>query len=190
MLIYGELKNDHANIKSLLKQLIATDQSDSKSWQEQIAVIRDELVPHSRAEEAILYNSLRDIEGADGIAAHSYGEHAKAETLLRSLQVLEVVDINSITTAKKLLEVLTHHIEEEETKIFGAARKLFTQDEAAVMGEAFVKMKPKVKEESFLQTSLDLVANMMPSRFRDSFRKYTTQIPGGRYESQSLSKAS
>jgi len=178
MLIYDELKKDHQTVKGLLERLIRTDQKDSKTWKSLVKQIRDELVPHSRAEEAVLYNSLRGIDGAKDVVGHSYGEHLQAETLLRSLQVMEVFDVNSLNTAKKLQAALEHHIEEEETRVFTDAKTLFTQEEAAAMGDVFVKMKAEVKGESFMKTTLDMIANMMPERLRGSFRKFGSHQEG------------
>jgi len=172
MLIYDELKKDHETVKGLLNQLVATDQKDSKTWKALVKQIRDELIPHSRAEEAVLYNSMRGIDAAKELVRHSYSEHMQAETLLRSLQVLEAFDVNSVNTARKLKEALEHHIAEEEGRIFNAAQKLFTQEEALAMGDVFNRMKPEVKKESFMKTTLEMIANMMPERLRGSFRSF------------------
>lgn len=171
MVIYDELKKDHATVKNLLGKLIATDKEDSKTWKALVKQISEELIPHSRAEEAVLYNTLREIPNAKSIVAHSYQEHMMAEGLLRSLQVMETFDINSINTAKKLKEALEHHIAEEEGRVFSAARQVFTEEEAVGMGEAFLKLKPELKGESFMRNTVELISNLMPERLRTFFRK-------------------
>jgi hemerythrin-like domain-containing protein len=153
MLIYEELKKDHEKVKSQL-----------------IKAIRDELIPHARAEEAVFYNTLRSIDSAKDIVMHGYQEHLEAETQLRMLQLRDKIDVEWKETAQKLKSAVEHHIQEEEGKIFNVAKQLFTNDEAVMMGDAFTKLKPDIKEEGFLSTTLDMVVNMMPPRFSKVFR--------------------
>ena len=137
-----------------------------------IAQIRDALIPHSRAEESVFYNSLREIATTKDLIAHAYGEHMEAETMLRALQVQGKLDAGWYQTAKALKSALEHHISEEETTIFSAARQVFTEGEAEMMSKAFEGLKPEIKKEGFMATSMELVANLMPPRFAKSFRSY------------------
>lgn len=172
MTIYEVLKKDHDNLKELLNELVMIGADDEETRHELIKQIRDEIVPHSRAEETVLYNSMRMIDSAKDVVMHGYQEHMEAEALLRTLQVKDKVDLDWQETAKKLKKALEHHIEEEEGKIFGVARQLFTQEEAAMMAEAFEQLKPEVKTEGFMKTTLDLITNLMPPRFAASLRTY------------------
>ena len=173
MNIYDELRKDHKKVLSLLDQLIEAKESDLKSRERLVEEITDELIPHARAEEAVLYNSIRDVTSAGGAVGDAYREHLQAETLLRSLQVTDVVNINWVSGAKKLKENLEHHIAEEEGRLFSTAKKLFSDEEAKAMAEVFNQMKPMVRKQSFVGKSLDLMVNMMPARLRDAFSKWT-----------------
>ncbi len=175
MTIYEALKKDHVKVGALLDQLVAAAKSDDKTRSSLIQQIRDELIPHARAEEAVFYNSLREISGAKGMAFHGYAEHAEAETILRTLQVTDAMNINWTAAAEKLRDAIKHHVADEENEMIPAAQKLFLDQEAEMMGEAFEKMKPEIKKGSFLETTLDMVANMMPDRLRPAMRKFTTQ---------------
>lgn len=168
MNIYEALKTDHKKVKGLLEELVQLEASGEKRRSGLISEIRDELIPHARAEEAVFYNLIRAIDSAKGVIAHGYQEHIEAETLLRTLQVADSIDAGWKATAKKLQEALNHHIQEEETEIFAAARKLFTEDEAEMMGEAFEEMKPKIKDQNLMETTRDLVINMLPPRMSDA----------------------
>lgn len=179
--IYDELKKDHQKVLALLDQLIASENAGPQAWGELVQKIRDELIPHSRAEEAILYNSLRDMDQANDVVAHSYNEHLQAETVLRGLQITEATNVTWVGAARKLREALQHHIQEEETRVFTAAQVLFSEDEARAMGDAFVQMKPKIRDQSFAGTTLDMIVNLLPARMRDSVRKFANEsMPGGR----------
>lgn len=172
MLIYEALKTDHDTLKPLLARLVNASEESDESRSDLIKQIRDELIPHSRAEEAVFYNSLRQIDEVKDLAWHGYGEHAEAESMLRTLQVMDKVDADFTAIAKKLKQALEHHIAEEEGKIFSAAKQVLAPEEAEAMADAFEQLKSEVKEESFMQTTLDMIANMMPQRFADRLRAF------------------
>ena len=127
MLIYDALKKDHDKVKSLLTQLLALDNDDDDARESLVSQIRDELIPHSRAEESVLYNSLRTSGAAKDMAMHSYKEHMETEVLLRMLQVRDKVDMEWKETAQKLKDSLEHHIAEEEGKLFVRAGLFFSR---------------------------------------------------------------
>jgi hemerythrin superfamily protein len=172
MLIYQALKKDHDKLKPLLATLVKSSTADEETRAKLIAKIRDELIPHSRAEEAIFYNSLRTIEGTKALVAHSYTEHLEAEALLRSLQTMDAMNIEWKKTAQKLKTALEHHIAEEEGRIFPAAKLVLMDEEARLMAQAFEQMKPEILEGSFLQSTLDFIVNVMPTRFANQLRDF------------------
>ncbi len=169
MLIFEALKKDHEKVKNLLNKLVEMKEGDA-GRKALIDEVRDELIPHARAEEAIFYNSLRTIKETKDLVMHGYKEHMEAETLLRTLQLKEKIDADWTKTANKLREAILHHIESEEGEIFSAARRVFTQEEAEMMADAFEELKPKVRKEGFLKTTMDLILNMLPPRFAGPLR--------------------
>jgi hemerythrin superfamily protein len=171
MAIYELLKADHDKVKGLLNELLSLQDDDSEGRKRLVQQIRDDLIPHSRAEESVFYNSLRTVDSAKDMAMHAYKEHMEAETLLRMLQVEDKTNMSWRSTAQKLKEALSHHISEEEGHMFEKARNSFTAEEAQMMGDAFQKLKPEIREEGLMGTTWDMIANMMPPRFSDNFRK-------------------
>ena len=172
MTIYEALKKDHRKLEGLLERLVHSADADDATRTSLIAQIRDELIPHSRAEEAVFYNSLATIDEAKGLIRNGYAEHMEAETLLRTLQGLDAVGVEWTTVAKKLRDVILHHIEEEEGEIFTAAQQLLAEEEVIMMAEAFEEMKPQIRDGGFVSNALDLVANMMPLRFATPLRNF------------------
>jgi hypothetical protein len=49
-------------------------------------------------------------------------------------------------------------------------KQLFTDQEAEMMGEVFTEMKPEIKDEGLLGTTIDMLANLMPPRLSNAFR--------------------
>jgi hemerythrin superfamily protein len=171
MEIYEILKSDHEELKQLLNDLVVLKDDDDYRYV-LIEEIRNALVPHSRAEESVLYNTLRAVNADKKMIFHGFQEHLEAETLLRTLQVMDTMNLGWRRVAQKLLAVVSHHIEAEEDEVFSEARKVFTSQEAVAMGEAFNELKPKVMEEGFLKSTADMVINLLPPRLADSIRNF------------------
>lgn len=175
MNIYQILEKEHELVLDLADQLV--EAQDSKARSELINQITDELVPHSRAEEWVLYNVLRDLDQAKDVVSHSYGEHVKAEALLRGLSVSEAVHLNWKSGAEKFRSYLQHHIKEERENVFPAAKKILSEQEAVLLGKAFEDAKSKVGS-GFLASQFELVMNLMPQRFRQNFMKHLQKKEG------------
>jgi len=173
MLIYEVLRKDHAKVRMLLTELLLLeDKSDRRK--DLIQEIRDEWIPHARAEEAVFYNSLRSLDAAKDIVMHSYQEHIEVEAMLKMLQAKDKVSMDWKKTAQKLKNALEHHIQDEEGRIFNVAQQLLTRDEAEQMARAFERMKPEIREEGFIGTTMDLIGNLMPPRFTKFLRRDDT----------------
>ena len=163
MQIYEALKNDHKKVLELFDELLALDEHDDHRL-DLVEQIRDELIPHSRAEEKVFYNSLRALDADSGKVMHAYNEHLAAETLFRTIQAENGLHVGWKTTAKKLRDALQHHIQEEESEIFALAQKVFSTQEAEQIGTAFAALKPQIREKGLVGTTLDMIANLMPPR--------------------------
>ncbi len=150
MNIFGAIKKDHKKVEGLLDRLVSSSEQGTAEWKDLVTQIRDELIPHSRAEEALFYNPIRDTEHGKSAILHAYGEHAMAEADLRTLQAMKAIDANWTALAKKLQKDILHHVEEEAENI----------------GEAFEALKPQIKEQSLAGTSYDLLLNLLPESLR------------------------
>ncbi|MGE0171923.1 MAG: hemerythrin domain-containing protein [Oligoflexales bacterium] len=167
MNIYEGLTNDHNKIKGLLERLVVVSDKDN-DFKAILDQINDLLIPHARAEEAVFYNTLRETDEGKDVVMHGYEEHLQAETLLRTLQGLEKINVEWTAAAKKLKEAVLHHIEEEEEKVFAAARIVFSEEEAEQLLIPFQKVKDIAREQGDFKNTMDLIRNIMPQRFRKS----------------------
>lgn len=176
MLIYEVLEKDHFKIKALVEELMRVGENNEvRRAKLVIEEIRDELIPHSRAEEAIFYNALGSTEQAQPlILHHGFQEHIEAETLLRNLQThlqtKDVIDAEWKLLARKFKKTIETHIEEEESETFAMARELISENEAQMMAAAFEELKPHVAKEGILKEALDLVVHLMPPRYAATLR--------------------
>lgn len=167
MNIYNLLKNDHSRVLQILEQLQNLPK-DSPQRHALVRKVRDELIPHARAEEAVLYNSLRTLN-VDHIM-DSYQEHIESEALLRTLQLKIKVDMEWQKTALHLKTSLESHIHDEESRLFGLCEQHFSYQESLMLAQAFQKMKAHVQKEGLMGTTIDLILNLMPPRLAEPLR--------------------
>jgi hemerythrin superfamily protein len=163
--IYTALHKDHEEVRELLDRLVRTTEINQDT-SDLLARIRDALIPHARAEEEVFYNSIRQIASDRDLVMHGFREHLEAETLLRTLQGMAMIGVEWTAAAEKLRDAVNHHIQDEETKIFPQAKRLFDQQEAEQIGAAFQALKPEVRQEGAVTNMIHMVRNMMPPRLQ------------------------
>jgi hemerythrin superfamily protein len=180
MTIYDALSRDHREFERLIDALLAASKADNDAWKGILDELRRGVIAHAHAEEAVFYNALREADESKSLVLHAYGEHAMAETEMRTLGAAKLVDANWTSLVEKLRKDLLHHIQEEESKIFGAARKVFSEEEAAQLGAAFERMKVETAKDgdSMMASTVDLIANLLPPRVTAAFRKHLGSRPG------------
>ena len=173
MRIYEALSKDHREFEALLDRLLEASKAGDDSWKGLLDELRRGVIAHAHAEEAVFYNALREVDQGKDLVMHSYGEHAMAETEIRSLGAAKLVDANWTSMVEKLRKDLRHHIQEEESRVFDAARQVFSDEEADQIGLAFERMKAETAKDgdSVVASTIDLVANLLPPRLTNAFRK-------------------
>jgi hemerythrin superfamily protein len=167
------ISEDHRAFEALLDRLVAASKAGNDEWKSILDELRRGVIAHAHAEEAVLYNALREADQAKGLVVHSFGEHALAETEIRTLTAAKAVDANWTSLVEKFSKDLRHHIQEEESRVYAAAREIFSETDARQLGLAFERMKAETAKDgdSMIASTVDLVANMLPPRLAESFRK-------------------
>lgn len=176
MLIYDALKKDHEVMKQLLKQMHDSSDGAVNRRRDLLEKLHDLLIPHARAEEKVLYDTLKEIEGTEDIALEGYEEHSTVESVLRELNNVDPSDPRWMAKLEVLKENLEHHVEEEENEMFERARQVLAPEEAEMMAEAFKSLKESVQNGSILQGALETVAQYMPARFASRFTDITRRL--------------
>ncbi len=148
MSILEKLKADHDKVREILKQ---ADELVAKfpqvNEEQEIRLMKkliSELEPHSKAEEKIFYNALRQKDKDNLNPYEGKEEHALALQVLKALQKGNLEKSKRTAKIQVLKEMLLHHIKEEEAKYFSQARKCFDVKELDKMGEDFTKEKKKI----------------------------------------------
>ena len=144
--ILETLKEEHDEVQSLLEKLV--DSGNARERKSLVGQIRKALIPHSKAEERVVYNALialndksAKIDGNEG-----YIEHGLAsETLAKLAKLPKPMSPEFSACAKVLRELINHHVREEESNVWAQVREHFSAEDRARMNQEFLAAKKKVK---------------------------------------------
>jgi hemerythrin-like domain-containing protein len=124
----------------ILKRLKRVEESPDNSQQgreESFRQLKSELETHSEAEEKVFYTRLDREPRTKEMMAEAREEHQLATEILLSLERMSRKDEQWMARMKVLQENVEHHIDEEESEIFGEARSFLGRDELEQLGEEF-----------------------------------------------------
>lgn len=132
------LSNDHREFKQILNRLDMTTERGAKTREKLFTQLKSLVVAHSRAEEVVLYDRLKEQgQHTRDSALEAYEEHHVADILLKELTSLDKNNERWGAKLTVLKEVLEHHIEEEEDALFSQARKAFSRAELTDFADEF-----------------------------------------------------
>lgn len=138
------LKSEHDEVKALLMELQDAEGAQRKALVKQIKLA---LVPHTKAEEKVLYAAviaLRDkeckIDGHEGALEHELA----SKTLQKLAAITSAASPEHRAAAKVLKELIEHHIQEEESNLWRDARKHFSEEERVALNKRYLALKARV----------------------------------------------
>ena len=144
--ILDTLKQEHEHVKDLLEDL--SDADTPAQRRNLVQAIKAALVPHTKAEEKIVYDAviaLRDKnaqqDGHEGYLEHEWA----AKTLQRLETISNAVSPEHKAAGKVLKELVEHHIDEEERNVWSDVKKHFSLEKRKAMNVKFVAAKSRVK---------------------------------------------
>jgi len=119
--LFNELHSDHEQVKYIFSRIEKA--ADSKRGQF-LSNLEEALVPHMKAEEAVFYPALMEQRAGRELAMMALEEHRIAEGVLNECKALDAASDECKVKCQVLQELVEHHIQEEESKIFKSARQL------------------------------------------------------------------
>jgi hemerythrin superfamily protein len=133
--IFQVIKQDHDLMRGMLKELCATENKDVRRRDELFVPFKNELMMHQQVEEAVVYNSLKDIEETRSEALEAIAEHHVVDGLLEELALMPKDSDEWFAKFGVLKELVDHHMKEEESEFFDAARKVIDKAKAEEMAQ-------------------------------------------------------
>jgi iron-sulfur cluster repair protein YtfE (RIC family) len=144
--ILDTLKKEHDEVKDLLADL--SDAETAAQRRALVQKIKAALVPHTKAEEKVVYDaviSLRDkdaqMDGHEGYLEHEWA----SKTLQRLEGIANAASPEHKATGKVLKELVEHHIDEEERNVWKDVKEHFSDEDRKKMNVAFLAAKRRVK---------------------------------------------
>jgi hemerythrin superfamily protein len=127
------IMHDHRELERLFEEL----QSQPDKRPSLVPVMVALLTAHSRAEEAEVYPAAAEA-GISEDVQHSQKEHLEADQLAAEVAATdpEAPDFGEKLT--KLIEAVTHHVQEEESKVLPGMRENLSDERLDQLGEAFL----------------------------------------------------
>jgi hemerythrin superfamily protein len=137
------LKEQHKEVDALFKRFEKLDEDATDEKGELFQMIADRLAAHATIEEQLFYPAVKN-EDTEDILRESLEEHLGVKRFIADLLALDPDDEQFDAKMEVLQENVEHHVEEEEKEIFEKAQSLLDEDQAATLGEKFVKEKEKL----------------------------------------------
>jgi hemerythrin superfamily protein len=144
--ILDTLKKEHDEVKALLSKL--RDAEGAAERRSLVKQIKAALVPHTKAEEKVVYDAVIALKDKDAQTDghEGYLEHEWASKTLDRLEKTEPATSPAHKAAAKVLkELVEHHIKEEENNVWDDVEKNFSEDDRIAMNRKFLVAKTKVK---------------------------------------------
>lgn len=118
------LMKDHDEVEAMFKQFFKM-KKDGMQKGDLIEQICEALIVHAEIEEEIFYPACRDELREEGemMLDEADVEHASIKSLVEQLQDADPDDEMTAAKVKVLCEYVTHHVKEEEGKIFPKIKK-------------------------------------------------------------------
>jgi hemerythrin superfamily protein len=141
--IYALLMQDHRKVEELFERC---ENADSGEYASILELIANDLLPHSKAEEQSFYSKLSSLGEK---IEHAYEEHQDAEQMIEECRALVDRPEEFLTKLSELKDAVMHHVEEEESTIFDAAREQLAGQETQ-LAEEFLMLKsdlqPRIRQ--------------------------------------------
>jgi hemerythrin superfamily protein len=142
------LKSDHATIKRLMRELTETDERATKQRDALVLQIERVVKMHAQVEEEVFYPAFKAASRgseAEDLFYEAAEEHHIVDMVLPALKAANPKSHEFSAKAKVLLDLLEHHIKEEETQMFKVARELFGEDQLRELGDMMQARKDSVE---------------------------------------------
>jgi hemerythrin-like domain-containing protein len=141
------LKKDHKEVKEILAQLKETKEKESSKREDLFQKLREELVPHMKAEESAFYPPLMKKKEAREDAMEGIEEHHVSELVLKELEKMPKDEEGWGAKVGVFKELVEHHIKDEESKLFKSAEKALDSDDFKKIMKEFEQDKQKIKKK-------------------------------------------
>jgi hemerythrin-like domain-containing protein len=141
------LETDHRRFEKLLKDGEATTERAKKGRRDILNALTAELTVHEALEEKLVYPALEPHAEAHDLVLESFQEHHVADIVIKELHEVATDDEKWGAKFKVLKENVSHHISEEENKLFPIARGVLSREDLLALGARMRALKAELEGE-------------------------------------------
>ncbi len=127
------IMQDHREVERLFDEL----RDNPEKRPNLLPVLTTLLTAHSRAEEAEVYPVAASEAGEKDEVSHSQQEHIEADQLLAKLAATDPASSDFDKVLQNLVDAVSHHVEEEETKVLPGMRSNLSDERRMELADAF-----------------------------------------------------
>jgi hemerythrin superfamily protein len=146
--ILQDLHNDHSEVDTLLSNI--KDCDDAAERRRLFVEMKSKLLPHLQAEQEVLYQRLQRGKSADSrrFGHEGTSEHEAAEQQIEKMSRLgDMMGDRWEGELKVLIDLVEHHVGEEESTGFSCARDEFDKQQLEAMREEFQTRKAESRTQ-------------------------------------------
>lgn len=141
------LKEDHKKVKQLFRQVEQRKDDGGEAIADLAREICDELTVHAAIEEEIFYPAARKVVDEELLLLEADEEHHMVEVLIEEIQQLEPTHEHFVAKNIVLMDMVKHHIEEEEGELFPQVREALGRTRLQEIGEEMLARKKQLQRE-------------------------------------------
>ncbi|MGE8684847.1 MAG: hemerythrin domain-containing protein [Acinetobacter sp.] len=145
MNIFEALRQSHEQQRALAAQLIQTS-GDTPERRDLFERLKNELFAHAVGEDRYFYIPLMMTDSGLNITRHALSEHHQMDELLEQLTEMELSHPSWLIIAKKLSEIVHHHLKEEEHGFFQQAGKILDGEQKETLAIQYLAEYKKYKK--------------------------------------------
>jgi len=136
--VFKTLMEEHGEVSALLLRVRASADVETRTrlW----ATIRKELLAHEKGEVAVVYPMYEAYPETSQLAVEHNEEAHELASLIGRIEELAVNDKLWMPLFEELVELVQHHVKEEESTIFPAGQRTFG-GQAEELREAYLEKK-------------------------------------------------
>lgn len=144
--IFEALRQSHDLQRDWCEQLLQT-QGASEERKTLFKQLRIELDAHASAEERHFYLPLIESDQGLSISRHAIGDHRKIEKCVETLQQTDMSSPGWLAAARKLVDEVLDHLQEEEHGIFQQAGKILSDQQKTDLIEPYLRQLQELRSE-------------------------------------------
>lgn len=139
--IYDILSAEHRQVADLLQQAMRDGSKET------FFKIKAKTDPHLLGEEKLFYPVLQQKEELRDLVDHAFEEHNQIKSISSELESMDAGSKNWTSKVKELNETVTHHVQEEENKVFPEAQKVLSQDRAQEIAKQYMEFSQSFRQQ-------------------------------------------